>query len=91
VCVLVTFEDTNQTIECAHLLALPQVHFRIEFDPNDPDGYACTSQGLDATEAEMERVLRALLDPGHQRFLAGHLAGRVARSRTVSRNLNPET
>ena len=40
---LVTFEDTNHTIECAHLFAPPQVHFRIEFDPDDPDGYACTS------------------------------------------------
>jgi hypothetical protein len=80
VCVLVTFEGTNHTIEYAHLSALPQVHFRIVFDQDDPDDHVCTSQGFDATEAEIEGVLRALLDPQHRRFFALHRAGRVARN-----------
>jgi hypothetical protein len=80
VCVLVTFEDTNHTIECAHLFAPPQVRFRIAFDQDDPDDHVRTAQGLDATEAEMEGVHRALLDPRHRRFLALHRAGRVARN-----------
>jgi hypothetical protein len=67
VCVLVSLEDRNHTIEYAHLSAPPQVRFRIVFDQDDPDDHVCTSQGLDATEVETEGVLRALLHPQHRR------------------------